>query len=355
MLFSRLAAACAIGALAVGFAACSDSGLKDPTPSSGGAAGTGGDGGAGAGDGGGERGPPVRLRVMTWNVKNLFNDVIDSPEVLGDETVVSTADYQAKLDALASVIDKWKPDIASLQEVENKATLDDLAAKLTGYDHTSLLTGNDPRGIDVGFLSKLPIDRAETHEDEFFSPSTDPSETFVFARDCAETHYTVNGRHVALLGVHFKALQDSELKRIAEAEQTKKIAAGIVVDDPSAVVIVLGDFNTEPKTPPLLALEGMGSNALASMTEDLPEAERWTTTYFGKRSLLDDQYGNRNAADFTGARFSELRSNQHGQRRQRSRASDCRLRRALSAKPTFSRRSWNYACLTLQSRVRDAR
>lgn len=240
-----------------------------------------------------EAGEPVPVTVMNWNVKNLFNDKKDSPEItLVPEEITPSADYQAKLDAIASVIAGAKPDVVVMQEVENLATLNDLAQKAGDYPHRHVTQGNDPRGIDIAVMSKLPIQVGPSHKGEFFKASTDPADTFKFARDVLEVHLNVNGRHLALLGIHFKA-QDSDptsaTKRLGEAEQTRKIATGITFGDPSAAVVVLGDFNDTPGSPPMLALAGTAPPVYVSATEGMPAAERYSVTFGGNPQLYDDQ------------------------------------------------------------------
>lgn len=241
-----------------------------------------------------EAGPPQPVKVMTWNVKNLFNDKKDSPEVaVADETVLSPTEYQAKLTAIASVVGGVKPDVLMLQEVENQNVVNDLAAKLGGYPHRAITQGNDPRGIDVAVLSALPVQIGPSHKDEYFKASTDPTQTFKFARDVLEVHLTVNGRHLALLGIHFKAEDGdpkSGLKRVAEAEQTRKIGTGIRLADPTAAIVVMGDFNSTPGSDPMNALAGIAPFLLSSATEALPAADRYSVTFGGSPQLYDDQY-----------------------------------------------------------------
>lgn len=241
-----------------------------------------------------EAGPPQPVKVMTWNVKNLFNDKKDSPEVTAvDETVLPTAEYQAKLAAIASVVGGVKPDVLMLQEVENQNVVNDLAAKLGGYPHHAITQGNDPRGIDVAVLSALPVQIGPSHKDEYFKASSDPTQTFKFARDVLEVHLTVNGRHLALLGIHFKAEDGdpkSGLKRVAEAEQTRKIGTGIRLADPTAAIVVMGDFNSTPGSEPMNALAGIAPFLLSSATEALPAADRYSVTFGGNPELFDDQY-----------------------------------------------------------------
>lgn len=240
-------------------------------------------------------GPPVPVKVMTWNVKNLYNDKRDSFEIAqADETVVTAGAYQAKLGAVAEVISAAKPDVVVLQEIENQAVMNDLGTKLGAYPHRSITQGNDPRGIDIAVLSQLPIQIGPSHKGEFFKASTDPTQTFKFARDVLEVHLSVNGRQLSLLGVHFKAEDGdpkSALKRFAEAEQTRKIATGISFGNPSAAIVVLGDFNSTPGSDPMNALAGIAPFLLASVTETLAPADRFSVTFGGNPQLFDDQLG----------------------------------------------------------------
>jgi len=247
-----------------------------------------------------EAGPPQAVKVLTWNVHNLYNDKRDSLEVAeADEIILSTAEYQAKLDALAKVINSVKPDVMMLQEVENQAVIDDLAAKLGAYPNRHVTQGNDPRGIDIAVLSELPMQIGPSHAGEFFKASTDPTKTFVFARDVLEAHMMVNGRHLAFMGVHFKA-QDSDptsdLKRLAEAEQTRSILTGIHFADATSAIVVMGDFNDTPGSPPLAALMGTAPLALTSVAGFVEASERYSVTFGGNLQLYDDQLADPAAA-----------------------------------------------------------
>lgn len=243
-----------------------------------------------------EAAAPLRVRIVNWNVQNFFNDVADSPELGGTctgtdttcESVVTSAEYQAKLGHVLAVLSPLAPDIAVMPEVENEAVATAIADGLGDHPHVAVSHGNDPRGIDVAVISRFAFDRVVRHNDEFFHASVDPSTTYKFARDCLELHSTINGRHVVLLAVHLKAEQDdaSKQKRVAEAEQIRRIAAAVLLGDPSAAIVLLGDFNSTPDEPPMVTLRGAAPNALTSVAANVVAAERWS---FGGDRLIDDQ------------------------------------------------------------------
>jgi endonuclease/exonuclease/phosphatase family metal-dependent hydrolase len=103
------------------------------------------------------------FRVMTWNIENLFQFGNASGPETDDE-------YQQKLKSLAEVILTLAPDVLALQEIGSPEALTDLVALLqNNYPHQQLSTHPDPRGIRVGFLSKLEI---KAHEEIVDFPPT---------------------------------------------------------------------------------------------------------------------------------------------------------------------------------------
>ncbi|MCZ8190237.1 MAG: endonuclease/exonuclease/phosphatase family protein [Microcystis sp. LE19-338.1B] len=96
-----------------------------------------------------------KFKVMTWNVENLFQ--------FGEESSPKTeVEYTQKLQSLAQVILQLEPDVLGLQEIGSSAALNDLVELLQNrYPHMQISDNPDPRGIRVGFLSKLEIKEHE--------------------------------------------------------------------------------------------------------------------------------------------------------------------------------------------------
>jgi predicted extracellular nuclease len=257
----------------------------------GGGAGSGGAGGGAGGAGGGPPKEPAALRVLNWNVYNYLNDKNDS--AAQSELVVSTADYIAHRQSIGAVLAAMDPDIAVLAEVENEAALSDLVkTELDGkYTALGLVDGNDPRGIDIAVISKIPIDKIVTHQDEPFVMQGTGGPQYYFSRDCPEFHVTWNGRKIVLLGAHFKAKTDDDpYKRLAEAQRTRAIANALEAEDPSRAILVLGDYNDTPGSPPYLAVLGKDATAYTNAPEVLPLP--YTYTYQGQLELVDHQMVN---------------------------------------------------------------
>ncbi len=88
----------------------------------------------------------TQLRVMTWNVENLF-DVGDDD---GPETEAQLA---AKIESLRAVIDEQQPHVLALQEIGSESALARLQAALTTPMPHRALAAPDDRGIRVAFIS----------------------------------------------------------------------------------------------------------------------------------------------------------------------------------------------------------
>ncbi len=281
-----LAALGLFGALGL-LAAC---GQEGTTAS--GVGGTSGVGGAG-GDGGQGGSPltPVPVTIVNWNTRNFFDTLKDTPD--GD--VLTKAQYTKKRQTIGGVIADLAADIVILCEIENKNILVDLNKTELGGAYTSieLISGNDQRGIDVGLLSKIKPDSIVSHKDEFFQ-SSETKASYQYSRDCLEVHFTVNGRKLVVLGVHFKAKEptDSPDKRLAEAEHTRAIADAISKKDPGTAILILGDLNDVPGSPPLKAVVGKAPTLFVSSVDAAPEASRYSFVYKGTKELIDHQLAN---------------------------------------------------------------
>ncbi len=278
-------------ALVVALGACGQDGITETTGSGGKASGTAASSG-GATGGGGAAGTP--FAVMDWNVHNFFNDQQDSPEAGANEIILSTADYQAKVANIGSVVKEFSPDVVMFAEVEHQSILDDMNVQvLDGAYQTTLIDGNDPRGIDVGAMTKVKPDQVVSHKGEFFVLEGTNGPKYSYARDCLEVHLTIAGKKVVLLGVHFRSKgggdgsADDPDKRLAEAQHTRSIADALLASDPALLLIVLGDFNDTPGSPPVDAVTAGGFLDAASQVT--PASDQYSFVFQGDKELLDHQ------------------------------------------------------------------
>ena len=198
--------------------------------------------------------PADAVRVATWNVHDLFDEV-DRLEPPGEYDAVPThAEVEAKLDALAAVLLRLDADVVVLQEVENAGVLARLADR-AGYPEARLVEAFDPRGIDVAALSRLPVESYVSHLGE-----RDPLGHLLWPRDCVEVHLRARGRPLVVVASHFSsALSDDGTRRAYQAARLREIADGLRVSRPDALVLAGGDLNDLPGSAALAPLLGDGA------------------------------------------------------------------------------------------------
>ncbi len=157
------------------------------------------------------------------------------------------------------VIAEVDADVLITVEVENRPTLDRFNKQVLGaefdreYPHVMVIDGNDARGIDVGVLSRFPIERIQSHVDD---PMGSPNKTF--SRDCPEFDLVLpDGDRLIVLPNHFKSKrngndQQSTDQRAAQAKAAHDIAGAALARSP--LVLVAGDLNDTPDSLPMAEL-----------------------------------------------------------------------------------------------------
>jgi endonuclease/exonuclease/phosphatase family metal-dependent hydrolase len=191
------------------------------------------------------------LRVVSWNVHDLFDEKADPGTI---EPAVPSGEVEARLDAVGAVLDRLDADVVLLQEVEHLALLRRLAAR-SGHGEAWLLEGNDPRGIDVGLLSRWPVVSYRGHAGEL-----DAEGRRLWPRDAVEAVISAGGARLVLLGTHLSSrLSDPDgARRRLQATRLRQLADEAAAAEPGALVLVGGDLNDEAWAAALQPLFGDG-------------------------------------------------------------------------------------------------
>jgi len=189
----------------------------------------------------------------------------------------------------AEVIKAVNADIQCVVEVEDRLTLerfnDSLLKGPHAYPYNVLIDGNDPRGIDVGLLSRFPLATINTH---VFDKAHQASNSRIFSRDCLEVTLALPSRmRLSVLVNHFKSQGYGpplacNARRKAQANRVAAILRRY--DLKKDLVVVAGDFNDHPQSAPLGALLRTPNliDVLAKQFAD--PRERWT---YRDKSQLD--------------------------------------------------------------------
>jgi predicted extracellular nuclease len=248
------------------------------------------------------------LSVAQLNLWNFF-DTVDNP--LTRDPVPTKEEYDVRLNKLALTITTTLglPNIISLNEIENQTILDDLlnhpAMKSLGYKGL-VQPSNDGRGVSVGIMYRGPLEVvsvAEPNPQLSFRGDDgrnqlDPSRLYARAPLVVDFKYT--GLSQSLEGVrnltvavnHFKSKLGGpryDPRRQMQGEYLGAYIDAKLKEDPNRSVIVTGDLNAtfEDAAYKKLAFRSDGSERLKNVITALPEEDRYTYIYRGKKNLLD--------------------------------------------------------------------
>ena len=250
----------------------------------------------------------TEFKIASYNVENLFdmvNNGTEYDEYKPHKHNWTGANLKKKLLNVSEVICDINADIIGLQEIENENILKLLRKSLrsTGCYYKYLaVTHKKKSAIQVAILSKLPI--------------TNVKEIIVNKklkyRNILEVKYMIEKRPLFLYINHWTSKKSSESKRLLSAKVLKKRLNSL---PKGGEYILLGDFNsdyneykhmevqhndTDGKTGINHILEtiidgrlvnekdiNLKSNLHYNLWLELPNFQRWSHNYYGKKQALD--------------------------------------------------------------------
>ncbi len=232
------------------------------------------------------------VSIGTFNLNNLFSrynfqaEIVALPphEAGGIELTFTPGDVQARTfmgrlvkakppaetAEIAGRIREMNLDVLAVQEVEHIEILRAFNRDhLNGlYAHVALVEGNDPRMIDVGVMSKLPLGPIVSHQ-----TATHPDDPLqrVFSRDLVAVRVldARGNRLLTLYNTHLKSHyvshdEDQEegalqaaVRRRRQAETIARILSA--EERRGAKFVLVGDMNDPPDSPdlaPMLVVDG---------------------------------------------------------------------------------------------------
>ncbi|MDX2090719.1 MAG: endonuclease/exonuclease/phosphatase family protein [Kofleriaceae bacterium] len=230
-----------------------------------------------------------RVRMATFNVRRFFDTVCDSGACESDDYEVQLLPtyFEQRATQIADAIRALDADLVALEEVETQTCLDALLARLTETMPYGVLGEiGTTASVDVAILSKRPIDAVLAHRAA--NPLTLPDGTVTaLSRELLEVHvHADSGRKLVLFAAHFRSkLNDEPARRLAEARVSARIVNERAALDPDAIVVLGGDLNDTPGSPPLDALVVDGG--LIRVADDLSPGAQATYYYQGNGQSID--------------------------------------------------------------------
>ena len=230
----------------------------------------------------------TRVRVATFNVRRFFDTICESNSCNEDdyEEQPSPANFDARAAQLADAITRLDADVISLQEIETQACLDALLARLPGMPYGVIGEIHSAASVDVAVLSRTPLDRVTGHRDQHPLALPD-GRVLMFSRELLEVQVRASdGTKIVMFAAHFKSKSaDDPARRLAEAQVSSQIINAVAAAEPNALVVLGGDLNDTPESPPLAALTVDGG--LVRVADDLQESLQATYRYAGRGQAID--------------------------------------------------------------------
>lgn len=201
---------------------------------------------------------PKLQTIAFYNVENLYDTKANARNMdfTPDGAMEWTEDrYKAKLSNIASVLatigGKDGPAVIGLSEVESKKVIEDLlktsSLRSRGYQiihHES----DDPLGLDIALLYKAKVFKPTAHR----AIKIQFNESKFSSKDILQVKGLLLGEPVTIYVNHWPSDGGSQRlgaqrRRAAATTLRKEIDAQFKVD-PDATIILMGDFDEEPKS-----------------------------------------------------------------------------------------------------------
>ena len=234
---------------------------------------------------------PIKpLSIGYWNVENLF-DIFDDPIKndeefsIGGRKNVTQEIYDLKIQQSAEVLRDLNVDVLGLSEVENAMVLEDLnfAYKERNYKIIHF-DSPDERGIDNALL----------YDPNYFKVvSSKPIPNTLPGGDKTRDILYVKGLYADEL-IHlfvnhwpsnYGGREKSIPKRAATAQLVVREISPILSLDPSAEIILVGDFNEDPDEMNVQSLKTIGLSSLMEPMLGVPK--KGTYVYRGEDLFYD--------------------------------------------------------------------
>ncbi|MFT4526667.1 MAG: putative extracellular nuclease [Bacteroidia bacterium] len=260
-----------------------------------------------------------KASIVFYNVENLFDIENDSTTFDDDFTPEGKKEwtlerYNKKLTDLASVIyaanDNDAPDLIGLCEVENKKVVEDLMnSGDLGSGGYAVIHEDSPdrRGIDVAFAYKRNVFRYMEHQAYSIYYKEEPETT---TRDILHVKGMMYGAETHVFVNHWSSRRGgqeaSEFKRLKAASILRGKADSVLVSNPTAMIIAMGDFNDHPDNKSMtnmLDSDPDGIGPLRNLAYQMQMDSLGTYNYKGVWGMLDQFLVSKNIERDGSAKF----------------------------------------------------
>lgn len=248
--------------------------------------------------------------IAFYNTENLMH-YIDDPSTIDDGFIETSSKkwtrsrYEKKIYKTGMAISKIglddlqkPPSLIGLAEVENDRVLRDLikSAHLEDYNYGFVhYDSPDERGIDVALLYDKSSFRVENSQNITLNVESEEG-VRDYTRDILKVSGYLDGEMIHLFINHWPSRHvESDTtghKRMHAAQKVSHLIDVILMEEQNAKIIVMGDFNDNPKNESIQYLKN--TKSLYNPMEKLKSYTRGSATHKSKWILFDQILMTRN-------------------------------------------------------------
>ncbi|MBK8659908.1 MAG: endonuclease/exonuclease/phosphatase family protein [Bacteroidetes bacterium] len=242
-------------------------------------------------------------RVIFYNVENLF-DTINDPTIKDEDFLPESANkwdtkkYMRKQRSIAKVLsalcDSVQPLVIGLCEVENRNVLEDLIAQPAlkkfkfGIAH---INSEDERGIDAAFLYSKNLVSELATEKLTVNLGSDKTRDIVCFKGKVREEWPI-WFFVNHWPSRREGEKESEDKRMIASNALRSKIEDVLAEEPTARILIMGDFNDNPNDKSLLNLtarkvKAQEPQSLVNLTKPLYESGAYTLKHQGSNHVFD--------------------------------------------------------------------
>jgi endonuclease/exonuclease/phosphatase family metal-dependent hydrolase len=258
------------------------------------------------------------MKIATYNLSFLYGEGVH--KYSGKDYMFDADFVEKRIDYFSKEFTKINADILFLQELGSEEVLKRIIEKMN-QKYEYFIAEPDVNGVGNAVLYKIDNCVCESVSAKadlpvFITGDQDVLGSRMYSRrDFIHLKTMYYGKPIHFLGIHIKSnflvpeknidgsekpmdtqslVADgrirSEIFRFSQARKVRELTDRFFTDDSSVSVVVLGDFNSQPRSPVIKIIQGEIKNNpdyLITITDRIPEEKRFSMVGSEYHSLID--------------------------------------------------------------------
>lgn len=196
----------------------------------------------------------VKFTLCCWNAQTFFDSETDGTEYTDFKNLSkwSREKYIARLGKLCNVMTAINPDVMVLEEIENRAVVQDIVNQLAGNAwskknnwHYAAFAKNEGAAIGCAVFSRFPIDSVKVHNLDIRTQLKEQPQS----RPIMQVGVEIDGRAVEVFVNHWKSKtggqEETEIWRDWQEVVCQREISNLRLNSEKWACVLCGDFNRD--------------------------------------------------------------------------------------------------------------